>query len=206
MADTIPGEGKSVDGMSNVAGRRIEPFVDWVKLEREFMLQQEYKSVTQWLYSEKGWTVKKIKSGNTTNRTTGWSKKRATLQQKITQAAIEKAIDQERKLIPELRNAKAALIARIMKDVGNWDRLNGYDKNLCYQIIKVELREPTNVKDLPPADARDPVEALLEEYGLMKDGVIIDDDPESDRKLISGPDSPQAEATDSTSLAEVSQD
>jgi len=91
--------------------------------------------------------------------------------------------------------------------VGRWDRLNGYDKKLCYEILKVELREPTNVKDLTPAGAKDPVEALLEEYGLMQDGeIIIHDNPESDKELIGGADSGVAPGTDSPTPVEVPQD
>lgn len=109
--------------------------------------------------------------------------------------------------MPTLRRAKALLIANIVKDVGRWDRLNMMDKKLCYEILKVELREPTNVKDLPPDASRDPVEALLEEFGLIKDGeVIIDDEPESDPELISGADSQKAATADSKASAEVSQD
>lgn len=82
--------------------------------------------------------------------------------------------------------------------------MNMMDKKLCYEILKVELREPTNVKDLPPPDARDPVEVLLEEFGLMKNGEIIDDDASEDSRLVSGPDSPQPATADSGTSAEVS--
>ena len=85
--------------------------------------------------------------------------------------------------------------------------MNMMDKKLCYEILKVELREPTNVKDLPPADARDPVEALLEEYGLMQDGeIIIDDDPATDHLALSSADSAEATEADSETPVEVPQD
>jgi len=180
-------------------------YTDWEALRRAFVVNETHPTVGQWLQQVMGWSVKKILSGNTTKKTVGWSKERARLQQKKTQIAIEKALEIERQNIPTLRAAKAQLIANIVKDVGRWDRLNMMDKKLCYEILKVELREPTNVKDLPPPDARDPVEALLEEYGLMKDGVIIDDDPAEDSRLVSGPDSDSTAEADSSTSVEVSQ-
>lgn len=200
---------KALDGMSNnpaYATTAITKYIDWQTLKREFLIQTEYSSPQQWLHSVKGWNPKKIKSGNTLEKITGWGNERATIQQRMTDAAIEKALELERKRVPELRAAKAQLIANIIKDVGRWDRLNAYDKKLCYEIMKVELREPTNVKDLPPAGARDPVEALLEEYGLMLDGEIIDDEPDSDKQLVSGADSTKTAKADSRTSAEVSQD
>ena len=155
----------------------------------------------------KGWTVAKIMNGNTRQKVKGWGTDKAHFEHKKTEAKIKAALDLERKNVPTLRRAKALLIANIVKDVGRWDRLNMMDKKLCYEILKVELREPTNVKDLPPDASRDPVEALLEEFGLIKDGeVIIDDEPESDPELISGADSQKAATADSKASAEVSQD
>jgi len=200
---------KALDGMSNnpaYATTAITKYIDWETLKREFLIQTEYSSPNQWLHTEKGWSPKKIKSGNTQEKITGWGRERAEIQQRMTEAAIEKALDLERKNVPTLRRAKAELIKNIIKDVGRWDRLSAYDKKLCYEIMKVELREPTNVKDMPPAGARDPVEALLEEYGLMENGEIIDDEPESDQQLISAADSPEAATADSSTPAEVSQD
>ncbi|MFA5999203.1 MAG: hypothetical protein WC747_04260 [Candidatus Babeliales bacterium] len=137
----------------------------------------------------------------------GWGKKREAFQEQITQAKIEEALHLERKNVPTLRLAKAQLIANIVKDVGRWDRLNMMDKKLCYEILKVELREPTNVKDLPPAGAKDPVEALLEEFGLMADGeIIIDDEPSTDSLALSTADSTEAAGADSQTPVEVPQD
>lgn len=180
-------------------------YTDWEQLRRAFMIQETHTMVGTWLQQVMGWDVKRIRSGHTRKMVNGWGKQRAKLQAKKTQIAIEKALEIERQNIPTLRAAKAQLIANIVKDVGRWDRLNMMDKKLCYEILKVELREPTNVKDLPPPDARDPVEALLEEYGLMKDGVIIDDAPEEDSRLISRADSPQSAEADSSTSVEVSQ-
>ena len=198
----------ATDGISKnpeSAIRSLTVYTDWEALRRAFIVNETHPTVGQWLQQVMGWSVKKILSGNTTKKTVGWSKQRARLQQKKTQVAIEKALEMERQNVPTLRAAKAQLIANIVKDVGRWDRLNMMDKKLCYEILKVELREPTNVKDLPPPDARDPVEVLLEEFGLMKDGEIIDDDASEDSRLISGPDSPQAAAIDSGTSAEISQ-
>ena len=198
----------ATDGISKNpehAIRTLTVYTDWEALRRAFIMNTTHPQVATWLQQVMGWDVKRILSGQTKKKTTGWSKDRARIEQQKTQTAIDKALEIERKNVPTLRAAKAQLIANIVKDVGRWDRLNMMDKKLCYEILKVELREPTNVKDLPPPDARDPVEVLLEEFGLMKDGEIIDDDASEDSRLISGPDSPQAAAIDSGTSAEISQ-
>lgn len=180
-------------------------YTDWEALRRAFIVNDTHTMIGTWLQQVMGWDVKRIRSGHTRKMVNGWGKQRAKLEAQKTQAMIEQALQIERQNIPTLRKAKAQLIANIVKDVGRWDRLNMMDKKLCYEILKVELREPTNVKDLPPPDSRDPVEALLEEYGLMKDGVIIDDEPDEDRRLISTADSTEASATDSSTSVEISQ-
>lgn len=201
---------RATDGISKNPEHAIKSltvYTDWEALRREFIIQTTYPTVGQWLQQVKGWTVKRILNGNTTKKTVGWGKDRARLQQEKTKVAIEKALEMERANVPTLRAAKALLIANIVKDVGRWDRLNMMDKKLCYEILKVELREPTNVKDLPPADARDPVEALLEEFGLMQDGeIIIDDEPATDHLALSTADSPEAAEADSETPVEVPQD
>lgn len=198
----------ATDGISKNPEHAIKSltvYTDWEALRRAFLLNTTHTMVGTWLQQVMGWDVKRIKSGYTIRKVAGWGKQRAKLEQEKTQAAIDKALQLERKNVPTLRAAKAQLIANIVKDVGRWDRLNMMDKKLCYEILKVELREPTNVKDLPPPDARDPVEVLLEEFGLMKDGEIIDDDASEDSRLVSGPDSPQAAAIDSGTSAEIPQ-
>ena len=201
---------KAVDGISKNpehATTAVTVYTDWEAIHRAFLLNTTHTMVGTWLQQVMGWDEKRIRSGNTLRRVSGWGKEKARLEQQKTQVAIEKALDLERKNVPTLRAAKAQLIANIVKDVGRWDRLNMMDKKLCYEILKVELREPTNVKDLPPADARDPVEALLEEYGLMQDGeIIIDDDPGTDHLALSQPDSSEATEADSETSVEVPQD
>lgn len=200
----------ATDGISKNpehAIRSLTVYTDWEALRREFIVQDQHTMIGSWLQQVKGWDVKRIKSGHTRQMVKGWGKQRASIQHKKTQAAIEKALELERKNVPTLRAAKAQLIANIVKDVGRWDRLNMMDKKLCYEILKVELREPTNVKDLPPADARDPVEALLEEYGLMQDGeIIIDDEPGSDHLALSQADHSETAEADSETSVEVPQD
>lgn len=198
----------ATDGISRNpkhATTALTVYTDWEALRRAFLMNETHTMVGTWLQQVMGWSESRIRSGHTLRKVSGWGKQRAKIEQQKTQAAIEKALEIERKNIPTLRAAKAQLIANIVKDVGRWDRLNMMDKKLCYEILKVELREPTNVKDLPPAEARDPVEALLEEYGLMKDGVIIDDSPEEDSRLVSRPDSPAIAEADSSTSVEVSQ-
>lgn len=200
----------AIDGISKNPEHAITalvPYTDWAALERAFILNTTHTKVQTWLNEVLGWKATKIRSGRTNEMTKGWSKKRDAFQQQITQNAIEEALKLERKNVPTLRAAKAQLIANIVKDVGRWDRLNMMDKKLCYEILKVELREPTNVKDLPPAGAKDPVEALLEEFGLMAEGeIIIDDEPDTDRLALSTADSPEAASTDSETPVEVPQD
>lgn len=200
----------ATDGISKNpehATKSLTVYTDWEALRRAFIINTTHSQVATWLQQVMGWDVKRILNGNTKKQTKGWSTQRARIEHQKTQAAIEKALEIERKNVPTLRAAKAQLIANIVKDVGRWDRLNMMDKKLCYEILKVELREPTNVKDLPPADARDPVEALLEEYGLMQDGeIIIDDDPATDSLALSSADSAEAAETNSETPVEVPQD
>lgn len=198
----------ATDGISKNpthATQSLVKYTDWEQLRRAFMIQETHTMVGPWLQEVMGWKLNRIRSGHTRKMVDGWGKQRAKLQAKKTQIAIEHALEVERQAIPELRRAKAELIRGILKDVKRWDRLNVMDKKLCYEILKVELREPTNVKDLPPAESKDPVEALLEEYGLMKDGEIIDDDPAEDSRLISRGDSAETAEADSGTPAEVSQ-
>lgn len=201
---------RATDGISRNpehAITAIVPYTDWAALERAFILNTTHTKVQTWLNEVMGWKPGKIRSGHTMTKVSGWGKKREAFQEQITQAKIEEALHLERKNVPTLRAAKAQLIANIVKDVGRWDRLNMMDKKLCYEILKVELREPTNVKDLPPAGAKDPVEALLEEFGLMSDGeIIIDDEPNTDHLALSSADSTEAASTDSETPVEVPQD
>lgn len=198
----------ATDGISknpSHASQSLVKYTDWEQLRRAFMIQEVYTMVGPWLQEVMGWNLNRIRSGHTRKMVDGWGKQRAKLQAKKTELAIKQALEVERQAIPELRRAKAELIKGIMKDVKRWDRLNTMDKKLCYEILKVELREPTNVKDLPAATAKDPIEALLEEFGLMEDGEIIDDDPTEDSRLISRGDSAEAAEADSSTPAEVSQ-
>ena len=199
---------KATDGISKNpehATVSVTRYIDWNQLKREYLLAEGYPMVATWLHEVKGWTVKQITAGNTVRECRGWGKEKARFEQAKTEAKIKAALDIERKNVPTLRAAKAQLIANIVKDVGRWDRLNMMDKKLCYEILKVELREPTNVKDLIPAGSRDPVEVLLEEFGMMENGeIIIDDDPGEDEQLVSEATGPEVEGTVSEALSEVS--
>jgi len=199
----------ATDGISNNPERAIKAvtvYTDWEALKRAYLLNETHPMIGTWLQQVMGWDEKKIKSGHTRQKIDGWGKEWTKIQQRKTEVAIKKALEIERRTVPKLRAAKASLIANIIRDVKRWDRLNVMDKKLCYEILKVELREPTNVKDLPPAGSRDPVEALLEEFGLMKEGeIIIDDEPATDRLIVSGADSKEAPATDSDTPVEISQ-
>jgi len=198
----------ATDGISKNPEHAIStlvPYTDWEALHRAFLLNETHTMVGSWLQQVMGFDAKRIRSGHTRKMVDGWGKERAKLQQKKTQAAIEKALEIERANVPTLRAAKAQLIANIVKDVKRWDRLNMMDKKLCYEILKVELREPTNVKDLPAPDAQDPVEKLLEEFGLMQNGEIIDDDPTEDSRLVSRADSTETAEVDSSTSTQVPQ-
>lgn len=200
---------KASDGISKNpahATKAVARYVDWEVLKREFMLQADYRSPSVWLYDIKGWPKNKITQGHTKEKISGWGTLRARIQHKITEAAIEEALEQERLRVPTLRHAKALLIAHIVQEVRQWSKLNVYDKRLCYEILKVELAEPTNVKDMKPAGSRDPVEALLEEFGLMKEGEIIIDDKPDDKPIDGRSDSVEAAKPDGKASLEISQD
>ena len=197
----IPGPGRAVDGISRVPGRSVTKYVDWTVLKREFLLDPDHTSPRQWLRNVKGWTPKKVLSGNTTAHVAGWGDDKARLQQRKTEAAINAALEEERKRIPKLRMAKLNLVVKIIEDVGRWDRLGSAEKKLCYEILKTELGEPTSIKTVGVVSPRDPVEALLEEYGLMKEGrVVVDAEPGEGRATSQTP-----AAVDSGSPAQVPQ-
>jgi hypothetical protein len=125
------------------------------------------------------WPREKILNGNTTNRIIGWGADKARLEQRKTEQAILAMLEEQRKRIPDLMKAKLNLVVKIISDVGKWDRLQPVEKKLCYEILKTELGEPSKITNLGVGPApKDPVEALLEEYGMMKEGrIIIDGEP-----------------------------
>lgn len=204
---TIPRKGKAVDGVSVLPGRELVPFTDWIALEREFLANPSHTKVATWLRLAKGWPNKKIFNGNTLEHVAGWGKKRAKLQQEITQRSLEEVVAAERSLLPQLRLAKLRLLQEVIAGIGNYRNLEPAEQRTFYQIIKTELGEPVSIKVQGIISPRDPVEALLEEYGLMKDGVIIDDEFTDDgpAQPAGGGDSQEAPAADSSAHAEVSQ-
>lgn len=197
----IPGPSRATDGISITPGRALVPTTNWRALKREYLLDPDYTSVRGWLYEVKNWPTNKIYNGNTTNRIGRWKADKKTLEDKKTEVAIMAMLEEQRKRVPELLKAKLNLVARIISDVGKWDRLQPVEKKLCFEILKTELGEPTSIKTVGLITPKDPVESLLEEYGLMKEGrIIIDAEP---------PKSPSADtpiaATDSGSPTEVAQ-
>lgn len=198
----IPGPGKATDGISHVAGRAIVPYINWELLKRRFLENEEYASPTQWLYHEMMWPLAKIKNGGTTKHISGWSVEKATFEQRKTEYLMKMMIEEQRRRLPGLLKAKLLIVAKTIADVGKWDRLDSKEKKLCYDILKTELGEPTSIKTVGLVVPKDPVEALLEEYGMMKDGRIIIDGDES---TTSTSDSEAVAALDSGSLTQVSQ-
>lgn len=199
---------KATDGVSKNpahATTALAQFIDWARLKREFLLNETHPRPRLWLHEVQRWPIKKCVSGNTKDKTKGWSAERALLQDRITNAKIEEALRLEQQLVPDLRSAKRALIASIMGDITRWYSLQSADKKLIYQVLKVELGEATDVRPKETMDARDTVEALLEEDGLMKDGVIIDDDPSEDAKLVSAGEETDSGANSSQATTEDSQ-
>lgn len=195
----IPGPGRAVDGISKMPGRAIVQYADWTALKREFLLEPDYPNPRQWLRDIKGWPTKKLLSGNTVAKTSGWGNDKARLQQRKTEQAIQAMLDEQRKRIPDLMKAKLNLVVKIIADVGKWNQLQPVEKKLCFEILKTELGEPTSIKTLGIVSPKDPVEALLEEYGVMKEGrIIIDAQPTE-----SPGDSPAAAALDSGPPAQV---
>ncbi len=201
---------RATDGISKNpehATTAIVVYTDWEALKREFLLNDTHHMVATWLQEIKGWPTKKIRNGQTFKKTKGWRSDREAFQQQKTQQLIEAALEAERRSVPTLRAAKAALIRNVVGDIAHWRTLNAKDKALIYQILKVELREPTNVKDLPPAGAKDPVEALLEEFGMMEEGEVIIDDStdESDDQAAGGVAIQEAATTSSDAPVEIPQ-
>lgn len=194
----VPGPGKAVDGVSTLPGRAIVPFVDWDSLEREFITNPDYPSVQTFLREVKGWPQNRCLNGNTLKRTTGWSIKRAKFQQSLTEKTIKALEVEQRKKIPDLMKAKAELLVKIMGDIKQWDLMGSKDKKLMYQIIKTELGEPTNINlNANFNSGGDPVVSLLEQYGLMKEGRIIDIDPPKSKEVTDG----SANGTDNSQVA-----
>lgn len=204
----IPRKTKAVDGVSTVPGRALVRSIDWVSLKREFILQNDYPRAMTWLAKAKGWSRKQIENGNTQDNIVGWSRERAAFQQEKTQQALAEALEEERKLLPQLRRAKAQLVLEAIKGVGGWRHMEAAQQRVMYQILKTELGEPISIKVQGIVSARDPAEVLLEAYGLMKDGELILDGAydNNDRKVVDAvdqSDSGQASATSSSTPAEI---
>ena len=204
MADQnkpVPGPAKANDGISILPGRALIPQTNWPALKREFLLAPDYTSPRLWLHEVKMWPREKVLNGNTVKRVLGWGNDKARLEQRRTEAAIEQMLEEQRKRMPDLIKAKLNLVVKIIADVGKWDRLQPAEKKLCFEILKTELGEPSSIKTMGLVTPKDPVESLLEEYGLMKEGrIIIDAEPPKSPST----DAPAA-AIDSGPSAEVAQ-
>ena len=169
--------GKATDGVSVVPGNSLVKTIDWDRLKREFLFNETHPSINRWLREVKKWPAKKVKNGNTQQHITGWSKLRADTQQKIIDGAILSAKEQEKKLAPLLVKGKVELVKGLVKDLANWNKLTAYDKKIVYDILKVELGEPTNIK-VQANIGDDPVRKLLEKFMVAKEGAILDVEPE----------------------------
>lgn len=202
----IPRQYKAVDGVSKpLPGSAMVPYMDWDTLRREFILNKDCPRPRTWLKQVKGWSSKKVSNGNTDEHIVHWREDRADFQAKLTQQALADVMAEERRLLPLLRKAKLTLVLAAIKSAGSWNRLEASEQRMLYQVIKTELGEPISMKVHGLITAKDPVEALLEDYGLMKDGLIIDDEPDDDEKFIGGSDIGEAAAVDSSAPIEVSQ-
>ncbi len=169
---------RALDGFSKVPGRQVIVRRNWEELRRLFFSDSEYMNVRTWLHEQMRWTPKEITNGYTIKKISGWSSDKAKLEQQKTEAAIEQMLVEQRKRIPNLLAAKLNLVAKIIASVSNWNALPPPEKKLCYEILKTELGEPTNIKVLGIGTAKDPVEELLERYNLMSEGrIIIDAEP-----------------------------
>ena len=98
-----------------------------------------------WFREVKKWTLAQTTSGNFFEKTMGWGSKRAELQQKLTEEAIEGLKQVEKERIPKLLTAKLNLVSQIMGEINeqNWKKLTAKDKKLIYDILKNELGEPS---------------------------------------------------------------
>jgi hypothetical protein len=183
----IPVSSRGIDGLSVVPGRAIRLTINWQGLKREFFADPDYMEVKPWLHEVKMWDRGRILNGNTSKATRGWGAQKAAFERRKTEAAIEAMVAIQRKRIPDLLRAKLNLVSRICRDVDyRWASLQAADRKLCYEILKTELGEPTSIKTVGLVSAKDPVEALLEEYGIMKEGrIVIDADEPSEGEIVS---------------------
>lgn len=203
----IPREDKAVDGVSTVPGRALVNYVDWEALKREFILQDEYPRVATWLARAKGWSQKRIMNGSTRSRVVGWPTERAQFQHKKTQQAYADALEEERKMLPLLRKAKLQLVLSAIKGAGNYHNMEPAEQRMLYHIIKTELGEPESIKVQGIVSAKDPVEAILENFGLMENGLILDGAFEESEEIIDAideEDNRQLGSGSSNTPAEVS--
>lgn len=158
---TIPGEQRSVDGMSTYPGRQLATVIDWDSLHREFITNDTHPALSTWLREVKKWPESKIRAGNTFDHTVGWGEQRAAFQRQKTEQALNAQKQIQDELRPQLLESKLAILKNITKSIKSWHSMPAADKKLAYEIIKLELGEPLNVK---PSDTDDPIiqEALEE--------------------------------------------
>jgi hypothetical protein len=122
---------------------------DWGKLKADYILNEKYPSVRTWLVKGRGWTIEQATNGNTLEKTTGWGNERATYQQQLAQEKMRENVLLQKESLPRILEAKLDLVDRVIKEIGNWEKLEAKDKKFIYEIIKAELGEPTKVTQSP---------------------------------------------------------
>lgn len=161
-------------------------FIDWTKLEHEFLTNEKYSKVSTWLREEKKWTDKQIVAGNTTERTVGWGKMRAEYRQELVEQRREVANQAMLDLIPSIVDAKRAIIeyyldalingidAKVKQPDGTYKDvkrpLGLKDRSHILTKLKTELGEPAiitkqNTEDV--GEHKDPALMVLIAMGII---------------------------------------
>lgn len=177
---SVPGPGISIDGLSKTKGQAIVIRVDWDELLREFCTQPDYTLVRTWLREVKKWPESKVNSGFTRENIVGWGKHRAEYRRSVHQEALERAREVQASMAPELLKAKLELVKQVIGQAGRWTKLHPSEQKLVYDILKIELGEPTSIK-VQANVGDDPVKELLRQYNIIKDEVIVDVEAEDFR-------------------------
>ena len=114
--------------------------IDWVSLESEFILNEEYPLARTWLREVKKWSKPQIEAGNTQNKIDRWGRKRADFQQKIHEEKTLIAKEQIARIYPLLYQKKIEILNGLLSDMSG---LSVREKLLVLKAVKVELNEPT---------------------------------------------------------------
>lgn len=170
-------------------------YIDWQKLEAEFIANEEYPLVNTWLREVKHWPNRQLRAGNTIRHVENWGKKRAETRRKIYEKRMQKARESLEFLMPDIIEAKKDIILKYLDLLKNGHERSAYnteldevrvwreplslrDRSHILTKLKTELGEPAVITKNKNEDVVtfDTVESLLEAYGIKSDGELNLDD------------------------------